>query len=130
MNTRLIILIIGTFLSTSCQSLRDGELKLVNVEEIDPTTKGKRTYTAYEAQGGHQLIKHGLYILRYPSGSKYIESNYRYGLVDGKSAIYDEEGRAVIVGWYRMGKPWEGDIQVGEFVRQYHEGKCVGTRTE
>ncbi len=110
-------------LLVGCQSPRI-ELPVKRIEQVDDWVKIKRTFTAYETEGGHQLVKHGLYTAYYlPSGKKYIEMNYRYGLAHGKCVIYSEDGGRPIVGWYACGKPWEGEIQVGELIKRFHRGE-------
>jgi hypothetical protein len=129
MSKSLLFCLGSVALLVGCQSPKWTEPSLKRVEEVDDRLKMKEVFTAYEVEGGHQLVKHGLFTSYYlPSSKKYIEMTYRYGIAHGKCVIYSEEGEGVVVGWYVSGKPWEGDIQVGEFVRHFHKGKDLGVR--
>jgi antitoxin component YwqK of YwqJK toxin-antitoxin module len=111
-----------------CASQQEMEkLDLLKVEHS--TDSGmKEVYTAY-LNGKWQMVRHGTYIVYYPGGAKYLEAHFVHGKLDGELGVFTERGKAIIVGLYKQGKPWEGVFLEGHQCTRYREGRFSGTVT-
>lgn len=125
---RLLLLTVG-ILIVGCRHGSDLPLNLLKVDTVDNDTNLKVTYTAYREKAGRE-IKHGVLVMWYESGRKYIEANYSRGELNGKFTIFTEEGKPEVEGIYRHGKPWDGEFQIGHEIFQYAAGKSMGKRVD
>lgn len=62
------------------------------------------------------------------NGMKYVEANYDRGKLHGKCVVWSEDGKEKLEGWYRHGKPWDGEFHFGHEIRKYAAGKLVNSR--
>lgn len=102
--------------------------KVAKIRKNDPDTKLKSEYYAYTDSKGRE-IKDGPYKLWYPSGAKYVEGSYSNDKEDGKWVVLSEDGKVKLIGWYREGKPWDGDFYFGHEIRKYLAGKLLAIRS-
>ena len=121
-----LISVVG--LATGCSSQMRHE-PLIKVEKKDEETNLWVEYYAYKGPNGDE-IRQGLFLIKYNSGSKYIEAHYKAGLLDGRCFIFSEEGKIEVSGLYKNGKPWDGEFQVGHEIVKYADGKLIGVRND
>ena len=119
----MVLLLLG------CENSARRTLNVLEVQKIDADTQLKCEYFAYTGPDGRE-VRHGKSVLWYQSGGKYLESNYSHGELDGRCVVFSEDGKEQIVGWYRHGKPWQGEVQFGHEIRKYSGGKLLGSRTD
>jgi hypothetical protein len=117
------------FLAWGCQYGRNASRALTTIQKLDAEGRVEETYTVYRDSEGHEVI-HGVCVGFYPGGAKLYEITYEDGKPQGKCSSFSEDGKKVDVGWFRNGKPWEGDIQIGEFMWRFQKGKALGVWTE
>ncbi len=108
-----------------CQHGRVESPEIRRIQKVDQAGHVQAEYTTYQDSKGRE-IKHGLYVGFYQDGTKYCELNYEHGIRDGRCTLYSIDGRQSYTGYFRKGKPWEGDIQLGERLYRFDNGRLIG----
>lgn len=107
----------------SCFGCGSGHRGLVTstYNTVDEQSGMKATYSAYHDKNGSQ-VKHGRYVLWYPSGSRFVEAQYVDGKLHGVCLVFDRQGKIALKGEYKNGVPWNGQFQVGHEIQSYLNG--------
>lgn len=127
---RIYLTILVLIFTPACISHQDAiAQEIVSIRKIDSESGLPSEYFAYKDSKGRE-VRHGSFILRYRSGAKYLAANYVRGELDGMCTIFTEEGKVEVEGEYRRGTPWSGEFQIGHEIRNYAQGRLIGSRTD
>jgi hypothetical protein len=69
---------------------------------------------------------HGPSVAYHPNGKKKWECRYKDGVLDGEFAHYDEDGKLIVRGLYRRGRPYDGTFLVGQRILHLRQGELIG----